>query len=102
MTIMENNQKPETPIQDNDIVFDETLQSYYDNGKIHMRAHYLNGKVTGLCQMWREDGVKFTECTFKDGVHDGVSRWWYANGQLRESSNYKKGKLEVFTKRGII
>ena len=41
---MDNNQKPETQIQDDDIVFDETLQSYYD-------ILYLPEYIVEMCNL---------------------------------------------------
>ncbi len=46
---------------------------------------------TGLLTNSDENGVKKSEITIKDGKPDGESVYFYANGKVMETGNYKAG-----------
>ena len=51
-----------------------------------------NKTVTGVVYDEHENGKLSYERNYKDGLQDGLSRWWYKNGQLYIEANYKDGK----------
>ena len=42
--------------------------------------------------MWRENGQKWNEGTYKDNKLDGEYTSWYPNGQKRKEGTYKDGE----------
>ena len=67
----------------------------YDNGQIHRRWQYKDGKLDGLwTHYWRENGQKLQEINLKDGKNDGLATSWYKDGQKKEEGNWKNGKMD--------
>ena len=43
---------------------------------------------------WHENGRKYIERTWKNGLEDGLEQGWYENGQKWIERTWKDGKLE--------
>ena len=79
---------------------------YYANGNIMADGSFLNGngkkknnitKIpingrTGNWTGWHENGVKWSELSFKNGKKHGVQKNWYDNGQKELQGEYEYGK----------
>jgi antitoxin component YwqK of YwqJK toxin-antitoxin module len=90
---------------------------YYDNGQLNRVATYKDGKPDGPREVFRADGTLWAKRGFKDGRRDGewitydntgqkpiaeehydngkpdgVWKYWYPNGQLRQQISLKQGK----------
>ena len=55
---------------------------------------YKDGKLDGITIYWYDDGQKEKEETFKDGKLDGLTEEWHVNGQKSFEGNYKNGELD--------
>ena len=51
----------------------------------------INGR-TGNWTGWHENGVKWSELSFKNGKKHGVQKNWYDNGQKELQGEYEDGK----------
>jgi antitoxin component YwqK of YwqJK toxin-antitoxin module len=92
---------------------------YYDNGKINRKAKFNNGKPDGPREIFRADGTlmakrsfangqrdgewitydatgktPLTEEHYKHGKEDGIWKYWYPNGKLRQQVSFKDGVRE--------
>ena len=56
--------------------------------------NYKNGLEDGVQRYWYDNGQLKTEENYKNGKLDGVRRHWYDNGQLSEEANYKDDELD--------
>ena len=56
-------------------------------------GNYKDGKKDGLTTYWYEDGQKKQEANLRDGKGDGLWTKWYENGQKKSEANFKDGKL---------
>ena len=69
---------------------------YYDlvnDQQGYFEEYYKDGKLNGLSTWWYENGQKECENHYKDGKLNGLSTWWYENGQKEYEIHYKDGKL---------
>jgi antitoxin component YwqK of YwqJK toxin-antitoxin module len=53
---------------------------------------YQGMPYTGTVFETRPDGSLWTEQGYKNGILDGLSRGWYANGQLDSETLYRTGR----------
>jgi len=70
--------------------------NYYDrvnDQQGYFEEYYKDGKLNGLSAWWYENGQKECEKHYKDGKLNGLSTWWYENGQKELENHYKDGKL---------
>jgi antitoxin component YwqK of YwqJK toxin-antitoxin module len=67
---------------------------YYDNGQLHLRYWFLDGKLNGLCESWYLNGGLLIQQYKKDDVGHGECKYWYGSGRIRGCSFYVNGKLE--------
>ena len=69
---------------------------WHDNGQLACECTYKNGVLEGLYREWHENGQLGCECTYKNGQREGLLRSWHANGQLAWECTYKNGVLIKF------
>ena len=70
--------------------------NYYDrvnDQQGYIEEYYKDGKLNGLSTWWYENGQKEIENHYKDGKLNGLSILWYENGQKELENHYKDGKL---------
>ena len=48
----------------------------------------MSGKQESLWKFYFEDGQLDQEINYKDGIFNGVCKWYYVNGQLKVEGNY--------------
>ena len=61
------------------------------NGKVTSFTTFKDGLVNGLTRWWWNNGNIQYEAFEIDGLLDGICREWYENGQLANSANYENG-----------
>ncbi len=61
---------------------------YHPNGMVKFRGKKVNGKREGLWVSFYEDGKKWSETTFRNGLKSGITRTYYENGMMRYSGEY--------------
>ena len=62
--------------------------NYYDrvnDQQGYFEEYYKDGKLNGLSTWWYENGQKELENHYKDGKTNGLSTCWYENGQIELS-----------------
>ena len=67
----------------------------YESGNISKICHYdENGKLTGKCTTYYENGKKKTECTYKNNILVGKYREWHENDKIAKKCYYENGALD--------
>ena len=61
-----------------------------ENGQKFAQAEYKDGLLYGDATLWYENGQKFAEAEYKDGLLDGDLTVWYENGQKESEYSYNK------------
>jgi antitoxin component YwqK of YwqJK toxin-antitoxin module len=70
--------------------------NYHNNGQLHTKMNYKDGKLNGIAECWRDNGKLWFSCVYKDGKLNGFYQEWFDNGKLWFSCVYKDGKLNNF------
>ena len=68
--------------------------NYYDrvnDQQGYIEEYYKDGKLNGLSTWWYENGQKELENHYKDGKTNGLSTCWYENGQIEGEGFFKDG-----------
>ncbi len=80
---------------------------YYPDGATLMYAKpYVNDKVHGILQAYRENAILKYETVYRYGVLDGRSRYYNDSGLLKAEIDYKRGlkdgKMSLFYPSGLL
>ncbi len=66
---------------------------YYPDGRIKLEGEYgKDGKKNGKWTYWYQNGNKWSEGYFSEGLDDGLRKTWHENGQIHYKGHYDKGK----------
>ena len=57
-------------------------------GQYKITRYYGNGSFAAPFQH-----IKQSETAYIDGKRDGLTKWWYSNGQLMKQLEYQDGEL---------
>lgn len=69
------------------------FQSWHENGQLHERGTYINGKMCGPWTIYDEQGRKRGHQHYNlEGRRHGLWVAWHANGQLARRWQYDHGK----------
>jgi antitoxin component YwqK of YwqJK toxin-antitoxin module len=87
-------------------LLDSVWTFYYENGFIKEKINYLNGKKSGYYYKFNffknknDSIVSYLESRelYIDNKKNGISEYYYLNGQLHLSVNYKDGKKHGLAK----
>jgi len=52
----------------------------HGNGRIHMRGVLRDGQRQGVWNTYREDGMPWSQVSYRDGLKDGLFRTWHPGG----------------------
>jgi len=66
---------------------------YYPSGVVRMEVESKNGMPNGVGKFYDEGGVLVNQTTFKDGVTDGTLFNYYPDGQVHNELIYVNGVL---------
>jgi len=72
-------------------ILDGTYQSYYLNGKIHVKAFFVNGKYSGSYRKFFETGQLAVDATYKNGLLHGEYTEFFSNGNTAVEATYVNG-----------
>ena len=65
--------------------------SYY-RGKAYLEENYLHGKLNGITKKYNSRKYYLeTETPYKNGIKDGVEKYYYPNRKLKKEVTYKNG-----------
>ncbi|MCX5782587.1 MAG: hypothetical protein NT145_07820 [Elusimicrobia bacterium] len=79
------------PVADSRIP-DGILKRYGGDGSL-TECSYKNGKANGLSKSYYKDGKVCGTCYYKNGLGNGVSTVYNEDGSIQCSAIYKNGKL---------
>ena len=68
--------------------------NYYDrvnDQQGYFEEYYKDGKLNGLSTWWYENGQKEIENHYKDGKLNGLGTCWHENGQIEGEGFFKDG-----------
>ena len=80
---------------------------WYPNGNLSEHGFFKNGKPDGVYETYNErKGYLYDRITYKEGVQEGMSEYFYDNGNLRSRTYWKNGRrdgsLELFYEDGTL
>lgn len=71
--------------------------TYYQNGKLKIKAMICNSKMNGYFQEYFENGKLKTKGNYNNGFRSKIFYEYYKDGSLYGVDNYIKGKLDGFS-----
>ena len=77
-----------------DSMVDGEKSIFSENGKLHYKVEYKNGKANGRVREYRSDGSLYMDAVFKDGHRDGKCTCFFKSGSVYSVINYVDGKRE--------
>lgn len=66
-------------------------ETYHENGKIHIRVSYKNGKYDGVFEMYNRNGKLKSRSNYKNHKLNGISEWFDESGLIEYRESYKNG-----------
>ncbi len=69
-----------------------TVTNWHDNGEKWLEETYVNGVKEGDFIEWYKSGKKSFKGNYKNGIPDGTWTFWDENGEKISTKNYKDGK----------
>ncbi len=72
---------------------------YRPDGSKMMQGSYRDGKQDGEWTMWYDNGQRASVDHYKNGVQDGQHIGWYTNGKISAMGQYVNGKRDGKWKR---
>ena len=68
-----------------------TLTSWYEDGRIHLRAPFINGKHHGCVRKWHPSGKLAIKAHYALGVKHGSAKLWNETGDEIANAYYENG-----------
>ena len=66
--------------------------TYYDNGNKWVELNFKNGLRDGLQYTWHRNGQLKSELNYILGQKHGIQKWWQKDGKILNEKNYINGK----------
>ena len=66
----------------------------YPWGGLKAQASFRNGKMSGICRRWYENGRLREESGFADGELHGRQLRWFASGRIRLKGELRHGRMD--------
>jgi antitoxin component YwqK of YwqJK toxin-antitoxin module len=67
---------------------------FYNTGEKQEEGGFLGNERNGRWTYWHENGNKWSEASYKNGILHGKSTVWFDNGKIRYTGNYINGKTD--------
>jgi antitoxin component YwqK of YwqJK toxin-antitoxin module len=83
----------------NDITYDQNtnepitgiVEEFYENGQLHVRRHYKEGKRDGVHEEFHVNGQLSNRGNYKDGKQDGFHEYFDKRGTLTRTMTFRNG-----------
>ena len=76
------------------------IYKFYKNGQLKESYRTINGRMIGLYNSFREDGIPIKEAFFnRYGEEEGTTITYYDNGIIESNSDFYKGYKQGYEKR---
>jgi len=89
-----------------DIVKNDSVIQYYNNGKIKYKSFLVNGIVEGKAISYYENGNIKEETNYKNGKMNGLLVAYYNSGEIETKQEFKNdtvfGRIEFYFKNGNV
>ena len=72
--------------------FTGTVIEYYEDGSVHWKTPYVNGKAHGTAIFYREDGSKRSEYVWVNGEKRGTAILYRKDGSKERETPFVEGK----------
>lgn len=69
---------------------DQTL--FFADGKVNFTGKFKNNQRHGKWESFYQNGARWSENNYEEGVYHGPYMVWFENGQLRIKGHYDHGK----------
>ena len=96
---LDNHRLENTLIKNEDQSIPETSKNkngnfitYYDNGNKWVELYFVNGLREGTQYSWHKNGQLKSELNYVNGKKHGSQKWWQKNGKILNQKNYVNGK----------
>ncbi len=66
--------------------------SYYPNGQVRLKGSFLEGERHGHWVYYYDNGKRWSEGHYVNGLEDKKRRVWHHNGQLNYEGMFRMGK----------
>jgi len=66
--------------------------TYYDNGNKWVELYFVNGLREGTQYSWHKNGQLKSELNYVNGKKHGSQKWWQKNGKILNHKNYQNGE----------
>ncbi len=80
------------------------VQQFHENGRIHTRGVLLQDQRHGVWNTYREDGLPWSQVTYKNGVKEGRFRTWHIGGsphiEGQHGGGEPAGKWQFYSSKG--
>ena len=73
----------------------------YENGQKWSEGNFNDGMVDGSFTFWYENGQKSYEENYRDGIRVGKWIGWYENGKKSSEKNYKNNRISIETLKNL-
>lgn len=70
----------------------EEVKQYHPNGRIHVRGVLLDGEREGTWNTYREDGLPWSQVTYRKGIKHGPFRTWHTDGTPHIEGQHDEGE----------
>jgi len=67
---------------------EKDFTEFYDNGQLKIEGKLLNDQRHGLWTAYYENGIKWSETTFKMGVKSGQTTTYFEDGMMRYTGTF--------------
>ena len=68
--------------------------TYYDNGKKWVELNFVNGLREGTQYTWHRNGQLKSELNYENGKKHGVQKWWQKDGKILNEKVYSHGEWQ--------
>ncbi len=72
--------------------YDGKMTWWYQNGQKELENEFVASELHGKHETWYPNGAKMCLGKRKKGQQEGVWRWWYEDGQIKEENRYLYGQ----------
>lgn len=69
-------------------------KNYYENGNLKFSGEFKNGLPNGVLKEYNNDGVLILEENYSNGILNGEKKEFYENGTLKSLETYKDDFLD--------
>jgi len=93
--------RPKSSLNENKVLINTQSQkkngkyiTYYDNGNKWVELNFVNGLREGIQYTWHRNGQLKSELHYANGKKHGVQKWLQKNGEILNEKKYSNGEWQ--------